>query len=411
MSNRHYDVVVIGGGPAGAMTSYYLARQGVRVAVLEAKAFPRDKPCGGGLQARVISHIPFDISPIIRGRVRRIALSYGLTRAHTRTAADPLVFTVLRSEFDQYLLDKARESGAIVRQGTRVQQIATTSGGKVKVVTESDTVTCDCAVGADGANSTVNRLLNPRSSYFWQAGVYCEVPEAVLERGAAEPDRMLVDWGTVRGGYAWAFPKTGSINIGAGGPTAVARHLRTYASEFAVRTGLVRRQTAEQLKFTGHQLPTLTNATVLAKGRLLLVGDAAGLVDPFTGDGISAACHSAYIAAQCIIANLGRGISDVGGYAEQLYSALAVELLRSRKLLTLSIALPRRIYSLFAHSDRAWQTFCRVVCGQDSFDALRKEVLGPFGFASKAIEFVASLWEARAIGSAACSEPVRTLPT
>jgi flavin-dependent dehydrogenase len=339
---------------------------------------------------------------VIRGTVRSVSLTYELTGAHTRHHASPLVFMVLRSEFDKYLLDQARAAGADVLYGVRARQITSGVAGPVEVLTDSAGFTCDCAVGADGANSIVARQLNTRANYFWQAAVYCEIPDTLLEPAAIERDRMLVDWGTLRGGYAWAFPKDGSVNVGTGGPIPVARYLRSYAARFAVVSRLVREDVAATLRFTGHQLPTLTKRTLLARGRFLLVGDAAGLVDPFTGDGISAACQSAQIASEAIVRELGKGVSELCSYADYLRSALAAELQWSRRLLSLSIAVPTRIYSLFRTSDKAWQTFCRVVSGQDSFQTLKREVLGPLGFASRTLELLAMLCEGRAL-SARCA--------
>jgi geranylgeranyl reductase family protein len=397
MSGMHFDVIVVGAGPAGAMTAFHLANSGLRVAVLEARLFPRDKPCGGGLQVRVARRIPVDIAPIVRGTMRRMALTYGMKDEHTRRYSDPLVYTVLRSEFDQHLLRSAERAGATVFENTVVHSFDTVPDGRLIVVTSRGRFTADCLVGADGANSRVRPLLGSREDYFWQAAVYCEVPESVLNTNEIAWDCMKVDWGTLPSGYAWAFPKNGFVNIGAGGPKDIAKHLKTYAMRFAESTRLVKTGLAGQLQFVGHQLPTLTRRARLSSENVLLVGDAAGLVEPFTGDGISFACESAQIAARCIANALGSGVRDLRAYSEEILRTAGPELFSSRKLLSLSVAFPRQIYRLFRYNDKVWQTFCRVLRGEDSFETLRRDVLGPFQFASKMIDWVTQRWERHAL--------------
>jgi geranylgeranyl reductase family protein len=397
MLKPHYDVIVIGGGPAGSMTSYYLSRAGLRVVVLDAKKFPREKACGGGLQARAAVHIPFDLTSVIRGTMRGMALSFGLRDLCTRMYPEPLVYSVLRSEFDHFLLQRTEEAGSVVRQGVRVRHLEADGPGPVLVYTDAGTLTGHVLVGADGANSVVRPLLNRRESYFWQAAVYCEIPEDFLTPDALANECMRVDWGTLPSGYAWIFPKRGYVNIGAGGPTSTAKLLRAYVSRFIETTRLVKPQMTGRLKLAGHQLPTLTRGARVSAGRILLVGDAAGLVEPFTGDGISFACHSAEIAAQCIHDALRGKSPDLSAYSKRLRSEIAAELAWSRKLLALSVAFPGVVHRLFRQNETIWQIFCRILRGEDSFQRLKKEILGPLEFGSRIIEFITTHRERKAL--------------
>jgi flavin-dependent dehydrogenase len=333
--------------------------------------------------------------------MRNLSLTFGLRESRTRTYPEPLVLTVLRDEFDQHLLHSAEAMGATILDGVQARGFQFLTNGRVVVQTEKGDFTGDCLVGADGANSVVSPLLNPRSNYFWQAAVYCEVPEQILKASPGNCDNMRIDWGTLPSGYAWAFPKNGSINIGAGGPISIARNLRNYASRFASETGIVGANIASTLKFTGHQLPTLTKNTRFARKNVVLVGDAAGLVEPFTGDGISFACHSAQIAAGCIASKLRSGSRDMAAYNDQIMSTIGAELLTCRRLLSLSVAFPRRIHELFKANDFVWQVFCRVLRGEESFSRLKKEVLGPLRVASKIIDILSARWEREALSSPA----------
>jgi geranylgeranyl reductase family protein len=409
MLGNHHDAVIIGAGPAGSMTAYHLAKAGLRVALLEAKQFPRDKACGGGLLARTVQRVPIDLRPILRGAMHRVSVTLEMRDVHTRSSQSPLVYTVLRSEFDHYLMRAAEEAGATVLQGVRARGFETDDAGRATVFTDNGALGGDCLVGADGANSVVSRLLNARDNFYWQAAVYCEVPADLLNSSAVGWDCMNIDWGTFPSGYAWAFPKRDYVNIGAGGPIRIARHLRNYAAKFSRACGLVKSASIEGLHFTGHQLPSLTERTRVAAGNTLLVGDAAGLVDPFTGDGLCLAFRSAEIAASCIVEALGRGSRILDNYRQKLMADAASELRCARNLLSLSTIFPSLMYRLFRYNDRAWARFCRILQGTSSFVDLKSEILGPLRFASGLVDFVAERWERQALKRMVADDILRAL--
>jgi len=384
---------VVGGGPAGSLTAFHLAKAGLRVLVLEARTFPRPKACGGGLQARIIPELPLDIRPVVRGSISDITLTFALGGPHTRTNSETIVYTVLRSEFDEHLLRRAQDAGAQIRESARVRSLTIAADGRVTVVTDDGPVTADCLVGADGANSVVRNQLNPREAYFWQAAVYCEVPERLVAPDVLEQRRMCLDWGTLPSGYAWAFPKDGFVNVGAGAPVALAKHLREYASVFVRSLGILKSGSLDQVTFTGHQLPTLTSRSRVANRSVLLVGDAAGLVEPFTGEGLFFACRSAAIAAKSIVRALSSGVRDFSSYSAELLPPVRAELACSRALLRFSTIFPKRVYQLFRNNDHAWRTLCRVLRGEERFQQLAAEILGPMRVASRAIDAVSRLVE------------------
>lgn len=391
----HYDVIVVGGGPAGSLTAWHLSKAGLRVAILEAKSFPRMKACGGGLQVRVMRAMPMDIAPVLRGTIRDVTLTFGLQGAHTRRYAEPLVHTVLRSEFDEHLARMAQAAGAVFRERVSVKNYEIAAGGRVTVHTNEGDFTADCLVGADGANSVVRGELNSRETYFWQTAIYCEIPEHLIENRAIDQQRMCIDWGTLASGYAWAFPKDGFVNVGAGAPSLLARELRPYVSRFLEANRLVRPEALGQLRFSGHQLPTWTRRARLAGGSVVLVGDAAGLVEPFTGEGIYFACESAAVAARTITRALKAGVRDFTAYSAELLSSVRGELVSSRMLMRLSLLFPSKMYWLFRENDHAWRTFCRVLRGECSFQELRNEILGPMRVASAAVDFMLRMLESR----------------
>jgi flavin-dependent dehydrogenase len=280
-----------------------------------------------------------------------------------------------------------------VYEANPIRSLETGHRDHVSVSTDAGEFHAHCLVGADGANSVVREVLNRRQDFFWQAAVQCEVPEEAINTEAARPDAIVVDWGTLPSGYAWAFPKRGFVNIGAGGPLAIAKHLKRYVTAFAESHRLLKPGFADRLKLVGHQLPTMTHTSKAAGQRVLLVGDAAGLVEPFTGDGISFACQSARLAADCIYQSLNAQEVDLTSYDSHLAMQIRSELLWSRKLLSLSVSFPRLIYRMFRSNDRVWNTFCKTLRGEATFYRLKRDVLGPLAFAWKAIDLFTELRE------------------
>jgi len=370
-SARTFDVVVIGGGPAGSMTAYRLAKAGIKVLVLDARQFPRDKPCGGGLQVRALPRLPFDWSPVNRGALNGISFSFRLAKQFTRTYPQPLVHSVLRTEFDEFLLRSAEQAGATVRERTKVTAIRT-NADTTEVDTEQGCFVARVVVGADGANGISKQSLNNRTDYYWQTGLSCEVPMDHFASGAIDPNLMRVDWGALPSGYAWIFPKDGFVNVGAGWPNEIGRQGKAYLARFLDSAKMLKPGAAATLAFKGHQLPTMTSSTKLSQGSILLVGDAAGMIEPFTGDGISYGLHGAEIAAEAICRNLDRQRPDLAEYDQQVRHEIGREIHWSRQLLRFYVTFPRLVHQVFVHSDSVWSAFCKILRGEESFRFFRQ---------------------------------------
>src|ERR1700757_5205815 len=148
MINNKFDVIIIGAGPSGSMTGYYLAKAGVRVAIFDKQRFPREKACGGGLQVKAAERIPFDLKSVLRGTLRGITFSFRLGDMYSKRYHLPLVYSVLRIEFDNLLLEAAREAGATVYDNLKVTGVESLKPDLVSVQTNAGEYLCNIAVGA-----------------------------------------------------------------------------------------------------------------------------------------------------------------------------------------------------------------------------------------------------------------------
>src|SRR5579884_503675 len=336
-----YDVAIVGGGPAGSLTAYHLAKAGVRTAILDAQAFPRDKTCGGGLQHRASLHIPFDWRPALRSELDGVCFSYQCGPRFVKSHQSPLVYGILRHEFDALLLEHARAAGARLLERWRASSVSRNGDEYATIETSNGPIRARYVVGADGANSIVRQFVAKRSDYYWNVAISCEVPEQCCRAGASESSTIRIDWATLPSGYGWIFPKRGYLNIGVGGPPAVGRMLRPYVARLLETEGILRSGAGDSLHFRGHQLPTLLPSTPVSRCNVLLAGDAAGLVDPMTGDGISCALHSADILSKTLLELLRGEHDDTKLYDRRILKEIGPELFWSRKMLSFLVSFPR----------------------------------------------------------------------
>lgn len=378
MPRNKSDVLIIGGGPAGSMTAYHLAKAGVNVSIIDRSHFPRQKACGGGIQHKCLADIPFDISPVIQNIMFGISFSYKLNKAYDQFTKyfvekmsndpKPLVYGVLRSDFDNVLLESAEKAGARVYQQIHAKSIERRNKSLVVIDRNDGVFECQILVGADGANSIVSRELNDRGVFLTQVGLYAEVPRDLIRPDNVNDAVMRVDWGTLPSGYAWIFPKRDTVNIGVGGPELLTRQLRNYFKDFLLAEKLIDLNDLEKIPLIGHKLPTMTLRTKVSGEGILLVGDAAGFIDPLTGDGISYALHSAHLAAKTILRTLDSDGRNVSQYSELVSKTIYPEIFHARGLMTCLNTFPHMIHRMFMKNDWPWRGFCRVLRGDNDPD-------------------------------------------
>jgi len=338
-----YDVAVVGSGPAGASAALVLARRGAKVALLERAELPRYKTCGGGLVQRAAGFARLDLGPAVEQRYRRVAFHlHDLDRRFVLERQQAVLTMTMRDRLDLLLVEAATRAGAELLAPCRVRDVATI-GERVRLGTERGEVWADFVVAADGALAEVARLAGwPDDRRVAPALEYeITVDDATFRRLVREP---RFDIGTVARGYAWVFPKASHLSVGVLTMERGARDLRAQLARYLELVGIV---APLDVRRHGFVIPVRPRSGPLLRGRVAVVGDAAGFADPVTAEGISFAVRSGQLAGDAIADAAGDAALARDGYHAALREEILPELRVGRLLARLLYEYPRLRRPLF----------------------------------------------------------------
>lgn len=360
-----YDAIVVGAGPSGSATAATLAAAGNRVLLLDQARFPRYKTCGGGIDGfawRALQDLGVSIDPVVEDCSRKLTVVYKGQGPTAYPWPQPLARMTMRTDLDHLLAQAAVERGAEFRDGVSVREISTDSQ-RVVIETSGGVFTASFLIGADGVYSPIARQfrLNRRPLLF----VANEI-ELVTDPDtqAAWRERLLIDVSVWPMGYGWVFPKSGHLSVGWGMPKVCARQLRAAVATLRERNGLMG---GRVLSNRSHMLGFRRPGQPLARGRVAVVGDAAGLVDPNTGAGIGWALRSGMLAGLAIVRALRDEASGLGDYQAAIDKLFVQELGSARVLRNLMMLQ----FLLFGHRATRltglWQDILLAATGERGY--------------------------------------------
>ncbi|HEV2592168.1 MAG TPA: geranylgeranyl reductase family protein [Gaiellaceae bacterium] len=341
---KRFDVLVVGGGPAGSTTAWRLADAGASVLLVDKARFPRDKPCGGGVTARASRACPVDVSPVVEEEVDIVELRFRYDDTVVRTASRPVIRMTQRRLLDAFLLDAAREKGVEVREGETID------------VTNAP---ADVVVGADGANGTTARAFGLGNGIVHGVAYEGNVPYERIGR-ERYARRAVVELADIPGGYGWAFAKGDHVNVGVGAWQSEGPHIREHLARVCAAHGL---EPSELDSLRGHRLPLRRPGTSIAAERALLVGDAAGLIDPVSGDGMYECFVSSRLASAAILDVLAGRASTLEPYGIAVDAALA-PLHRASWKLNVSLDRWPSLTWRVARTQLLWRTVEKLLLGE-----------------------------------------------
>ncbi len=350
-----FDCVVIGAGPAGGSASYHLARLGRSVLVLEKESLPRYKPCGGGVSPQVAQWFDFDFGPAIANRVNSIRFTWQNDDPVEAELATEPMWMVDRPTFDQFLIDQAKGKGAIVQDNTAVTGLAFQKD-HWHITTVRGTFRATYVIAADGARGPTAGWLGFKGRKQRTAGVL-----EVTDTDTAGSTQAGFDFGSIKNGYIWKFPKQDRYSIGIGtfrgsDPVDFKADLLAYAQLVGLDPAKCEYFSFPVYLWDGHHPLHGTQA--------LLVGETAGLLDPFTAEGIRPAMLSGVKAAEAIEAALGGEAGALAGYTKGMQEAWGNDMAWAQKLAGVFYAVPAWGYKMGVKRPSALARLSKILVGE-----------------------------------------------
>lgn len=320
-ASRQFDILIVGGGPAGSTLAWTLRDSGLKIAILDKQTFPRDKVCAGWVTPAVMQELAINQDVYAQGRTLQPIYGFrvsqlGKREVETRQAEVPASYSIRRCEFDHYLLERSGATLLLGEKFTSMQQ--TETGWRI-----NDRYDTKLVIGAGGHFCPVARHLGAKlgqaETVVAAQEIEFEMSPAQLGQCSVEADIPELFFCEDLKGYGWVVRKQNFLNIGLGREDnhKLAEHVARFR-QLLIHQGKIPADTPE--KFHGHAYLLYPHAKrPLLQDGVLIIGDAAGLAYPQSGEGIRPAVESAMLAAQVIkTANGDYSLASLSSYSDKL---------------------------------------------------------------------------------------------
>jgi geranylgeranyl reductase family protein len=351
-----FDCIIVGSGPAGGTAAYHLAKKGRSVMVLEKESLPRYKPCGGGVSPVVAQWFDFDFSPAISLKVSTIRYTWNTgdpVEAELNTP-EP-IWMVRRDIFDRFLIQQAQKQGAELRDNTEVTGIEF-KGSHWQVNTASGPIEGKYLIAADGAKGPMAKWLGFKERKRLIGGALEAEAITQIENG----HMAHFEFGMVKNGYIWNFPKADGYSIGIGTfRGGEPQNLREIVTEYSKIFGV----DFKSIKQVGHPLCLWDGDQTLHTQQAILAGEAACVVDPFTAEGIRPSMFSGLKASEAIDKALSGDMNALAEYTQVIAEQWGSDMVWAQRLAGVFYRLPGVGYRLGIKRPSATQKFGQILCG------------------------------------------------
>lgn len=380
-SQKTYDVVIVGAGPAGSVLGYMLAGKGIDVLIIEKQKLPRYKACGGGLTAKAIEILPFDISGVIEAYTYSAEICINDSPVFYKTLPCPAISMVMRDRFDHFLAEKAVAQGASLMDGTAFNSLSGIPGNLV-IETTKGTFNTRLLVGADGVNSRTSESLGLRIRRKTMIALEGEVYFKTIDALNSFRQKICFDFGVIPKGYGWIFPKADHLSVGVLTTLKKAGHLKQHFYSYLKTKRLYSDTETRYLK--GHRIPyNPDKKNIYANEKGLVVGDATGFTDPVTGEGIYYAIKEALIASDIIHKAVQADITHLNEYTADLNKEFFKEMTCAARFANVLYNCPALSHKILeAHGTKLGEYHLDIISGRKTYGELYKKLFNLPGFFS-----------------------------
>ncbi len=367
---KGFDVVIIGGGLSGSSVALNLSKKGYSVLVIEKEKFQDYKPCAGGMASSMQKFLPLDIKDSIESKIKNVEFRWKASDNVTADLTGESPFWIIKREkLDQLLLDKSLRNGVQIIRPVLVEKITKkndkweiTCNNKRKYISEF-------LVVADGSQSKWAGYfkLGPRKPKFANT-----ISLRLKGLGAIPRDAVRFEFGFIKYGFAWAFPLKESLNIGLG----------TFINNGLLENQTINNQVIRSFGFDNLSYKTINKKLRIWNGihpinidKVLAVGDAASLCDPFLAEGIRPSLISSFYAAECIDQCLSGKVDNLNLYTKKINDNWGKSMAWGKRIAQVFYRFPKTGYQLGVKRKTAPKRIAQILSGEMNYEDIAKRVI------------------------------------
>jgi len=310
----NYDVVIIGAGPAGIAAGHSIINNNISCCIIDKQVFPRNKLCAGGITQKTYDLLKsLNLGSEFKGESTVVSkdVSLYLKDKYITDIECGNTYLVDRFEFDEYLVRAYENKGGELLENTKVKSIDTSNN--IITLDNNETITFKYIIGADGAVGITRSLVDKNI----KSNGFCLQVDIDKSNTNYNSDKMSMYYGVLPYGYGWIFPKKNHLSVGFIGDYDKNLDYKGEFEKFLNSIGI----NCDRNQFKGAFIPfgQYINNPINKEKNLLLVGDAAGFVDPISGEGIYFAVLSGIKAAETIIKSIkNNDVSIIDEYSNEI---------------------------------------------------------------------------------------------
>ncbi len=359
-----YDVIVIGTGPSGSVSSTMLAEAGFKALALEKGVHPRTKPCGGCISKRIDRYFDIHSLGVIERVINGVTFTYRAREEYSYTSPRAVAYMVDRMRLDQMLCERARSAGVEVREGSQVKEIRR-EDGVLRVKTGSEEFEGRMVIGADGVYGITRSLVASRSKYRKYVAVEQRIDDSAFIQRLQ--NKVLIDVGRVAKGYGWIFPHSDYLSAGIARIKSPGNPLKSSLTQFLRQVDM---KGGASLTHAHPIHSFIGRDQRLVHDNIVLVGEAGGLTDPFLGEGIFQAIRSGQIAARCISDFLLGAQDALAEYERRIAREFYQEFRRAAQLSFLAFICPSYFYHKLVLKPRGIEMLFSILRGEGNYNRM-----------------------------------------
>ena len=365
------DVLIIGAGAAGSSTAFHLAQLGKKVTLLEKNSEPITKPCGGGIASSVQKLFPFELTPVVEEVITKVEFTW---RMKDKVVADlsgsEPFWIVNRTKLDEYLIDKAINAGAEILRSFQVSKLEDSKGIWKVHSKDGRQLEAKAIVIADGSSSTWPNIFKLGPQRLHHAST---LSVRLKGRGNLKKGTTWFEFGLVHHGFAWAFPMQDQVNLGVGtflGKDSKINNnylLKDLLPSLGFDADAGERIEAPLRVWNGH--------SNLHGERIIAIGDAASICDPFLAEGLRPALLSGYEAAICLNHWLQGDIENLSSYSKAMQSKWGNSMAWGKRISQVFYRFPRVGYQLGIKRPTAPKRIAQILSGEMGYGDIAQRVI------------------------------------